>query len=337
MISQIIRDTIDELRDVPQRQDYHPEKWVFDHEAYVLDSIRSIGGFQGMRLRELELVALFHDIAKLDCTEFKDSGKITSYDHSNKALYYWDAAAPLIGMNVRKDVVRWLIDHHMKPKFFDRTKDRKIHEMKKEAEGLGNHVWTMLKVFSSCDDMLDYFNRNGMEYVDASATERVEVMARNEDAVQAFDVFVDEVCDHIRSNAEASNGNKWLALVRGIPGSGKTTLATEVLDAELDVDSDRYFEDDNGNYNFDASKLGDAHNWCRGTVEDAMENGVQSIAVHNTFTEQWEFVRYIGLAAQHGYRVYSLVTENRHGGETEHGVPQNKINQMENRFQFRLQ
>jgi len=336
MISQVIRDTFEELKGVPQRMDYHPENFVYSHTAYVLDGIRTISGFQGQRLRELELVALFHDIAKLDCTRVKDSGKITSYEHSNKALYYWDAAAPLITMDVRKDVIRWLIDYHMKPKFFHRTKDRKIHEMKKEAEGLGDGVWTMLKMFSACDDMLDYFNRNGMEYIDASATERVEVKTRNDEALLAFGEFVDEVCNHIRSNAESSNGNKWLALVRGVPGSGKTTFAQEIMDPELDVDSDRYFMDENGGYNFDASKLSDAHNWCRETVRESMEDGVQSIAVHNTFTQNWEFVRYIGLAAQHGYRVYSIITENRHGGESEHGVPKNKVNQMKDRFQTRL-
>lgn len=336
MISQVIRDTFEELKEVPQRMDYHPENDVYSHSAYVLDGIRNISGFQGRRLRELELVALFHDIAKLDCTRIKDSGKITSYEHSNKALYYWDACAPLIDVDVRKDVIRWLIDNHMKPKFFDRTKDRKIHEMKKEAEGLGDQVWTMLKRFSACDDMLDYFERNGMEYIDASATERVEVMARNESAIQAFTEFVDEVCNHIRSNAEPSNGNKWLALVRGVPGSGKSTLAEELLDPDVHLETDRFFVDKNGSYNFDASKLGEAHSWCRSEAEKAMADGVQSIAVANTFSEQWEFVRYIGLAAEHGYRVHSIVAENRHGSDSVHGVPSSAINKMKNRFQTRL-
>jgi hypothetical protein len=194
----------------------------------------------------------------------------------------------------------------------------------------------MLKRFSACDDMLDFFQRKGLDYTETSATEPVDVLDVDREALAAFDDFVDAFCDHIRSNAESSNGNKWLALVRGAPGAGKTTLAQEVLDPRLDIDSDRFFEDKNGNYAFDPSKLGKAHSWCRSRVEEAMSEGVQSIAVHNTFSQQWEMVRYFGMAAEHGYRVYSLVAENRHGGKTEHGVPERKIDEMRDRFQFRL-
>jgi hypothetical protein len=45
---------------------------------------------------------------------------------------------------------------------------------------------------------------------------------------------------------------------------------------------------------------------------------------------------YFDLAEKYDYRVYSLVVENRHGGVNEHGVPTEKVEQMRNRFNFKL-
>jgi hypothetical protein len=45
---------------------------------------------------------------------------------------------------------------------------------------------------------------------------------------------------------------------------------------------------------------------------------------------------YYKLADKYGYRVYSLIVENRHGGVNEHGVPADKLEQMKNRFEIKL-
>jgi len=45
---------------------------------------------------------------------------------------------------------------------------------------------------------------------------------------------------------------------------------------------------------------------------------------------------YFDLAEKHGYRVYSLIVENRHGGVNEHGVPEDKLEIMKNRFEVKL-
>jgi hypothetical protein len=64
--------------------------------------------------------------------------------------------------------------------------------------------------------------------------------------------------------------------------------------------------------------------------------GIQKIVVSNTFTQEWEMEPYFQMAAEKGYRVYSLIVENRHGGENVHGVPVDKLEQMKNRFEFKL-
>jgi len=55
--------------------------------------------------------------------------------------------------------------------------------------------------------------------------------------------------------------DKILYIVRGIPGSGKSTIAKTL--GGIQIESDQYFIDSNGEYKFDASKLHNAHNYCQ--------------------------------------------------------------------------
>ena len=128
---------------------------------------------------------------------------------------------------------------------------------------------------------------------------------------------------------------KTLYIVRGIPGSGKSTFA-QSLDCPV-FEADQYFIDsETGEYKFDGSKIKLAHNWCKLRVEQSMEDDSQKIAVSNTFTQEWEMDAYYELAKQYGYRVFSLIVENRHGGVNEHGVPEDKLEQMKTRFEVKL-
>ena len=131
---------------------------------------------------------------------------------------------------------------------------------------------------------------------------------------------------------------KELFLLRGLPGSGKSTLAAQ-LGGSL-VEADRYFMQ-YGDYKFDASKLKEAHSWCREQVGKWMEvdnagYDVDRIVVSNTFTQEWEMKPYYELAEKYGYRVYSIVVENRHGGKNVHNVPDEAIDRMRKRFEIKL-
>ena len=131
---------------------------------------------------------------------------------------------------------------------------------------------------------------------------------------------------------------KELFLLRGLPGSGKSTLA-KMLVGDKDYchkEADMYFMDSDGNYKFNPSKLRDAHNWCREEIEFAMKYEHSPVVVSNTFTQEWEMEEYYKLAEKYGYRVFSIIVENRHGGVNEHGVPDEKLEQMRNRFQIKL-
>jgi predicted kinase len=131
---------------------------------------------------------------------------------------------------------------------------------------------------------------------------------------------------------------KELFLLRGLPGSGKSTLAKMLVgDKEYrHKEADMYFVDEEGSYKFEPSKIKDAHKWCQEEVDFLMKYSHSPVVVSNTFTQEWEMEPYCKLAEQYGYRVHSIVVENRHGGVNEHGVPEEKLEQMKNRFEIKL-
>jgi predicted kinase len=127
---------------------------------------------------------------------------------------------------------------------------------------------------------------------------------------------------------------KILYICRGIPGSGKSTFAKQLTSNVFEAD--HYFIDNEGNYNFDPSKIKDAHKDCQDNVRYAMESSISKIAVSNTSTQDWELQPYYELATKYGYTVFSIVVENRHEGVNQHGVPEDKIQMMKDRFQIKL-
>ena len=134
---------------------------------------------------------------------------------------------------------------------------------------------------------------------------------------------------------------KNLYLLRGLPGSGKSTLSNQFGDTHFEADM--YFINENGEYIFNGADIKKAHQWCQSQVELAMiQNRItygldsSDIIVSNTFTQEWEMEPYYKLAESYGYRVFSLIVENRHGGENIHGAPADKIQAMKDRFEVKL-
>lgn len=140
----------------------------------------------------------------------------------------------------------------------------------------------------------------------------------------------------------SGNLNKNLILLRGLPGAGKSTFANFIWNEYAICEADKFFYDKEGNYNFDGSKIKQAHEWCRNEVETRMKDNEANpqyypeIVVSNTFTQEWEMEPYYELAKQYGYRVQSLIVENRHGNKSVHGVPDETLEKMESRFEVKL-
>jgi len=129
---------------------------------------------------------------------------------------------------------------------------------------------------------------------------------------------------------------KDLFIMRGIPGAGKTTTALTLSENAWAVYSaDDYFMV-NGEYKWDVSKIGAAHKSCQDRVRRAMRKGIDKLFVANTNTTAKEMAPYFKMAEEFGYRVHSLIVENRHDGVNEHNVPAETLEKMTERFQVKL-
>jgi|GEM_PF-1008760 len=83
-----------------------------------------------------------------------------------------------------------------------------------------------------------------------------------------------------------------LILVRGLPGSGNSTFADELVgEGYVHLEADMFFMKD-GVYRYDANLVRDAHNWCKEKTRAALARG-QRVAVSNTFARLHEMADYV--------------------------------------------
>ena len=115
-----------------------------------------------------------------------------------------------------------------------------------------------------------------------------------------------------------------IVLIRGLPGSGKSTMAKAMTDY-THVEADMFLEVD-GVYVHDPSKIRDAHDWCVASAKEALEQG-KNVVVSNTFVKVWELQRYADLGFP--CRVVELTT----CWPNIHGVPPEKIELMRQGWQ----
>lgn len=137
---------------------------------------------------------------------------------------------------------------------------------------------------------------------------------------------------------------KTFVAMRGPSGVGKTTVIKRDYPEAFVVSTDNFFMvevEDKGRmivdgdesrfgtkleYQFDATKLGEAHSWCQQQFLKAIINRKSTIVLDNTNTNVWEFQNYVTIAEMHGYHVVlhevvpdtlddlrDLVARNEHG------------------------
>jgi hypothetical protein len=87
-----------------------------------------------------------------------------------------------------------------------------------------------------------------------------------------------------------------LVILRGLPGSGKTTLARALVDRHgfRLFEADQHFETPDG-YRYDPARVADAHAATQRAALAALESG-QSVVLANTHIRRWELAGPLGLA-----------------------------------------
>ena len=124
---------------------------------------------------------------------------------------------------------------------------------------------------------------------------------------------------------------KILYVIRGLPGSGKSSLAASLDLSCPAFEADKYFLNEAGEYVFDYTKLGAAHRQCEEQVATAMRADWPRLAVANTSVLRRDYEAYLTLAVKYGYTVFVIHCENT--WPNTHGCPTEKVQQMAGRWE----
>ena len=123
-----------------------------------------------------------------------------------------------------------------------------------------------------------------------------------------------------------------LVLVRGLPGSGKSTIARTLAQIGYDhVEADMFFERD-GTYVYDSARIKDAHAWCQQRTNDLLACG-NPVVVANTFTQHWEMHLYKRMSWAHAAEYPTVIVARGDYGSI-HNVPREAIERMKARWEY---
>ena len=120
-----------------------------------------------------------------------------------------------------------------------------------------------------------------------------------------------------------------LILIRGLPGSGKSTMASKIAvsTGALHVEADMWV-DYSTPYSPEAAKR--AHAICQSQARNALVCG-SSVVVSNTFTQVWEMQPYLDMAKQYRAQVEIITATGDY--KSIHNVPDDVIQAMRDRWE----
>lgn len=119
-------------------------------------------------------------------------------------------------------------------------------------------------------------------------------------------------------------------ILRGLPGSGKSTYAKKLAgEGWVHFENDMYFMKD-GKYVFDQTKADEASNWCYQQFIKALRGG-KDVVISNVFVTKKAIDRYVKAAKNLGADVKVIKFDKNFGNV--HDVPKDVYANMKRNFQ----
>jgi dUTPase len=154
-LPQIVKTKLEDLKQMRERPDFHPEPSAFVHTQIVTDRLIPTGD------KDLIATGIFHDICKFDTMKINPkTGFPTSPGHelaavklidSNKDIQDW-----IIGFGADLDNVKTLVENHMRIHQLDVMRPFKRDKFISTIAAQG--IFDKLVLFGKADNMLKSFN-----------------------------------------------------------------------------------------------------------------------------------------------------------------------------------
>jgi predicted kinase len=136
--------------------------------------------------------------------------------------------------------------------------------------------------------------------------------------------------------------DKKVFIMRGVQGSGKSTYASMLHQAAfedgqlpLTVSADHFFVGPNG-YQFDVTKLGDAHKECMQRFIRALNDGMNPVIVDNTNINVEDVAPYVAVGEALDYKVTIIQVNTPPDVAAKrniHGVAEKQVHRTHERLQ----
>jgi uridine kinase len=141
-------------------------------------------------------------------------------------------------------------------------------------------------------------------------------------------MIFDKTYQKLLREQQTDPSTRTVIIVRGTSGAGKSAFSQLISEPKVVCTADDYFEKD-GEYKFDVTQLGDAHNGCQRKFDEALNNqNVKNIVVANTNIKPKDFQYYEKKAQEAGVRVVYVILEKRHDNPNVHNVPDDVLTQQ---------
>ena len=188
----------------------------------------------------------------------------------------------------------------------------RLYEISNSLSGLSSQFISLL------NKRLEFFCVSGVvtENELEKLSRAVQAASSNDTDVQEFDVAIEDIIrlgrdETMCSSTEESMQSPVIIIFRGVPGSGKSFLAThcsEYLNNSATVavcTADSFFTK-SGDYKYSAKLLPKAHAHCLEHFLRALDEGKKLVIVDNTNSKKWEYEIYSYISAILGHKFHIL-------------------------------